>query len=328
MKHTQFAIRLKAARAIRSLSLEQLARTIRQPITKQSLSRYESGVMKPKPTMLAAIAEALDISCAYFEGNSMHLDVSMLRASSGFSLSETDYARIDAILTYHTEQFLKKEQLTGMQADFDNAFSLPQVTCTADAMMAADALRRHWHQGDGPIASVLRLCERRGIKLFNAELPDNVYGLSTWADGRFPLMLLDMRQEKTTVERLRFTTAHELGHLLLKFSEGDDVEKLCNKFASCFLLPGHTLIEELGSSRTELCLEELIDLRELYGISVAALVHEAHDLRIISRQHYDWWFDEIIKKNLHEEGWGHYAFPETLGKERRMNARLDAVHNR
>lgn len=323
MNRTLFSTRLKVARTIRRISLEQLAQLIKQPVTKQSLSRYESGIMKPKPALLAAIAQALDISSAYFEGNNLHLDPSKLRTSSGAKLTEPDVAKITSILSYHTERFLKKELRTNMQGHFGTSLQLPAVSKFSDALKAAHELRQHWHCGDGPIASILRLCERRGIKIFDSELPDHVFGLSTWADRCHPLMLLDMRPSKTTVERLRFTAAHELGHLLLTFPEGVQIEKLCNQFASCFLLPGQTLIEELGgSSRDEIYLEELIDLRELYGVSIAALVHEAHDLHIISRQHYDWWFDTIIKHNLLEEGWGHYAFPETLGKEKRMNARL------
>lgn len=323
MNRTLFACRLKAARTIRRMSLEQLAQLVQQPVTKQSLSRYESGIMMPKPALLAAIAQALDISCAYFEGNNLHLDTTMLRTSSGAKLTDPDLDNITSILSYHTERFLNKELKTNMQGHFDPSLQLPAVNQFSDAMKAAHKVRQYWHCGDGPIASVLRLCERRGIKIFEAELPDKVYGLSTWADERHPLMLLDMRPSKTTIERLRFTAAHELGHLLLNFPESAPIEKLCNQFASCFLLPGHTLIEELGGrSRNEIYLEELIDLRELYGVSIAALVHEAHDLHIISRQHYDWWFDTVIKRNLLEEGWGHYAFPETLGKEKRMNARL------
>ena len=72
--------------------------------------------------------------------------------------------------------------------------------------------------------------------------------------------------------------------------------------------------------KTPISLEELIDLRELYGVSIAAQVHEAWDLRLISRQHYDWWYEELIKKNVKEEGWGSYRFPETLGREKRMRA--------
>ena len=112
-----------------------------------------------------------------------------------------------------------------------------------------------------------------------------------------------------------------LPHFLFNFPEDVDEEKMCNKFASIFLFPEKTFKQEIyGSHRKELYIEELIDLRQAYGISVAAIVHEAYDLGIIDRDHYIYWFESIIKDNPREEGWGEYLFPETLGKENRINA--------
>lgn len=77
--------------------------------------------------------------------------------------------------------------------------------------------------------------------------------------------------------------------------------------------------------REQLTLEEMIDLRELYGISIAAQVHAAWDLRMISREHYDWWYDENINKNRLENGWGVYSFPETIGREKRVNSIIKSL---
>lgn len=51
-----------------------------------------------------------------------------------------------------------------------------------------------------------------------------------------------------------------------------------------------------------------------------AMVHQAHDLGIIGREHYDWWYDEMIKKNPREEGWGQYDIAETIGRENRIKS--------
>ena len=228
---------------------------------------------------------------------------------------------IEALLSFKAEQYLRTEHQIGMQTHFVNPLEGVSVSNLEEVIEAADLLREQWHCGDGPIPSVLRLMERKGIKVLNASLPDQVVGLSTWADKIHPLVLIDMGSEKTNCERLRFTVCHELGHLLLTFPDGAKVEQLCNQFASFFLFPRRTFKEEIGGDfRESLALEELIDLRELYGVSIAAQVHEAWDLRLISRQHYDWWYEELIKKNLKEEGWGSYRFPETLGREKRMRA--------
>ena len=317
----QFPIRLRLARSIMGLSLGKLSEKMGYAITKQSLSRYEAGIMKPKSDVLATLAAALDISTAYFEGTSMVLDVPMLRSSSNTSLSEEELVEIEALLSFKAEQYLRTERQIGMQAHFNNPLEGVCVSNLEEVIEAADLLREQWRCGDGPIPSVLRLMERKGIKVLNASLPDQVVGLSTWADKIHPLVLIDMGSEKTNCERLRFTACHELGHLLLTFPDGVKVEQLCNQFASFFLFPRHTFKEEIGGDfRESLALEELIDLRELYGVSIAAQIHEAWDLHLISRQHYDWWYEEMIKKNVKEEGWGSYRFPETLVRERRMKA--------
>ena len=317
----QFPIRLRLARSIMGLSLGKLSEKMGYAITKQSLSRYEAGIMKPKSDVLATLASALDISMAYFEGTSMVLDVPMLRSSSNTSLSEEELVEIEALLSFKAEQYLRTERQIGMQAHFNNPLEGVCVSNLEEVIEAADLLREQWHCGDGPIPSVLRLMERKGIKVLNASLPDQVVGLSTWADKIHPLVLIDMGSEKTNCERLRFTACHELGHLLLTFPDGAKVEQLCNQFASFFLFPRHTFKEEIGGDfRESLALEELIDLRELYGVSIAAQIHEAWDLHLISRQHYDWWYEEMIKQHVKEEGWGSYRFPETLGREKRMRA--------
>lgn len=316
-----FSIRLRQARQAAGFSLGTLAERLGRTVTKQSLSRYEKGVMKPKADVLSALSAALDISVSYFEGGNMSLDSPMLRTTAHGKLTEDDLAEAEALLAFRAERYLKSERLSGMEKRFVRPFHRLEVSCLEEAIQAADCLRKHWHCGDGPIPSIIRLMERKGIKLIDTPLPEQVMGLSTWADGEYPLVILDSRPEKTTVERLRFTAGHELGHLLLTFPTGANVEKLCNQFASFLLFPRQTFLEELGDFRhRELILEELIDLKEQYGVSVAAQVHEAWDLGLISRQQYDEWFDERIKKNITEAGWGQYNFPETLGKEKRMAA--------
>ena len=325
MTSNQFSIRLHEARQMMGLSMEKLAELTGGIITKQSISRYEKGLMLPKRVAKLALAKALNISDSYFDGTNISIDMPMLRTTSNGKLSEGELQALEAKLSFWAEQYLAKEKEAGFPTQFQNPIKGTKVSTLEDAILASSLLREKWHCGDGPIASILRLLERKGIKILSTELPDDVWGMSTWADTSYPLMVLDMRQKKTTIERLRFTAAHELAHLLLDFPVNAelDVEKRCNKFAGFFLFTRQALIEEMGGEkRDELMLEEMIDLREVYGISIAAQVHAAWDIRMISREHYDWWFDEKIKKNRLEVGWGEYIFPETIGKERRMEVRI------
>lgn len=326
MKNKIFGIRLHEARLMTGWSMEQLSEKTGRKIAKQSISKYENYQMMPRQGTIAALSAALDISPEYFEGSNIRIDMPMLRNTLNTTLSPTDSARLEAMLSFWAEQYIKAEEKTNMKTPFINPLKDILAEDISDVSTAASLLRTAWHCGDGPIPSLLRLMERKGIKILDKKLPGGVLGLSTWADDRYPLVAIDMSHEKHTPERLRFTAAHELGHLVLNIPQDTDDakrEKLCNMFAGCFILPKDTLIEELGGShRDSLTLEELVDLHEVYGVSIAALVHEAWDFGIIPREHYDWWYNERIKKNRKEIGWGAYLYPETIGREKRVKSNI------
>ena len=316
-------IRLREARNMCGYSLDQFVKAADVCVTRQSIYNYERGVMQPKPEMVKMFADTLGVSEHYFYGNSTKIDIPMLRTTGDDLLSEEELQHFEVMLSYWAERYLLMEKKVGLKSDFSNPLADITVSTLDDVILAADRLREVWRCGSGPLPAVLRLMERKGIKILSTELPDGILGLSTFADESHPLIVVDMRPQKTTIERLRFTACHELAHILLHFSDDCNVEKMCNKFANFFLFPKQTFIEEMGAEHSnQLTLEEMIDLKELYGISIAAQVHAAWDLRMISREHYDWWYDEMIKKNQLEEGWGIYSFPETIGREKRVEARM------
>ena len=326
MNTSIFSIRLSQARLMNGWSMDQLSEKTSRKVTKQSISKYEKGLMLPKKDTLAALSSALDISIDYFLGTGMSIDTPMLRKAFNGYVSDEEVTKLESMLAYWSEQYITAESKAGMLTCFVNPLKDKVVSTIEDACDAADSLRRAWNCGDGALPSVLRLMERKGIKILDRQLPCGVLGLSTWADHKYPLVVIDFANEKHTVERLRFTASHELGHIVLNIPrdvEPADREKLCSQFAGCFLLPKTTLIEELGGTkRARLTLDELIDLHEEYGVSVSALVHEAWDLRIITREHYDLWYNEQIHNNCKEIGWGEYLFPETLGREKRVRSNL------
>ena len=186
MPNDSFAIRLREARRMRKLSMDKLVELADFVVTKQSLSRYERGVMRPHANVLSTLAKALDVSEDYFLGTNMHIDMPMLRTTSGGKLHEDVLMAIEARLSYWTERLLAKERAASFSVEFKNPIENFQVSSLEDVIRAAGLLRQLWHCGDGPIASVLRLFERKGIRIMEDELPADVYGLSTWADNRLP----------------------------------------------------------------------------------------------------------------------------------------------
>lgn len=62
-----------------------------------------------------------------------------------------------------------------------------------------------------------------------------------------------------------------------------DKEKICNRFAGAMLIPRQSLRAELGKKRHEITLNELIEIKNSYGISVQAIMCRAADLGIVPK---------------------------------------------
>jgi Zn-dependent peptidase ImmA (M78 family) len=55
----------------------------------------------------------------------------------------------------------------------------------------------------------------------------------------------------------------------------DAIEKMCDAFAGAVLLPSEILLQEFGKNRTAISMPELRRIKELYGISIAAIMVRA-----------------------------------------------------
>ena len=336
MKEITMAQRIRSLRYLHNLSMDQLAMRFNPPISRQTIAKYEAGKMSPRYSTLKQLCRILHIDEDYIRGKySFELSVPHHRNPEKEPISDKAMEDLMVNVNSWLASYLNKERLTKPTPDFVNPLEDRVIRSRIDVEQAALALRMAWHTGDGPIASIARLAERKGIRLFNAPLPKGLLGTSMWADNRYPLIVATFNTLLTTTERLRFTIAHEIGHLLLHFADrvefecknpdDDPREKPCEIFAGNFLLPRRTLYEEIGRERDFLTLKEVIDIKEQYGVSVAAIIHQAWDLRIITRQHYDYWYDHHINKNRLEIGWGEYPVPETLGREMRLTSIVDKM---
>lgn len=81
-------IRLREARKMCGYSLDQFVKAANVRVTRQCIYNYERGVMQPKPDMVKAFANTLDVSESYFYGESTKIDMPMLRSTGDDMLSE------------------------------------------------------------------------------------------------------------------------------------------------------------------------------------------------------------------------------------------------
>jgi len=115
---------------------------------------------------------------------------------------------------------------------------------------------------------------------------------------------------------VRFTAAHELGHLLCGFPEKEGAESLCHEFAGAFLMPRDALEKALMPARRKISLWELKELKESYGISLQAIIYRARSLGLVTGRQA-----RTFRETIKAKGWQVTEPVEYRGNEQAMRLR-------
>lgn len=260
-------------RLARGLTQEDLAGLL--GVSQPTINRYEHDEREPGDEMLKQLAEVLGVTPDFLRHagtlrGAMAVDAHMRRrASARATIWRRQEARLNEYRMHVSALFeqisLHAEQII---ATFD-----PIDTDPRDAARVA---RMQWRMPVGPVNNLTGWVEAAGCVVIVEDFgTPRVDGLSQWI-GDHPVMLLNARQP---VDRLRWTLAHELGHLCLH-SEfvSTDPEREANAFAAEFLMPAEVIRPQLRN----LTPGRLADLKRQWGVSMQALVERAHQLKTIT----------------------------------------------
>lgn len=283
ISNTLFAARLKSARMLKGWSLQDLANSMNNRISRQALHKYEKGDVLPDTAMIAELAATLGVARDYFT-RSQTVELGTLEFRKQKKMPVKEQAKIVEHTKDVLSRYLELEELLGIQSGFQNPLaSWHQISSFEDVEKASVAVRNAWCLGADPIYNAIELLEDNHIKVVEAYSEDSFDGMQTWVNGSIPVIVVNMSHLKAA-DRIRFTVLHELAHLLLPLSDMGDKEKerYCHRFAAAMLFPKETAVKELGLSRTKLLIQELGVLKQQYGISIQALLYRANDLGIIS----------------------------------------------
>jgi transcriptional regulator with XRE-family HTH domain len=283
-----FGIRLASARKMAGMSLQKLADALGNVVTKQSLSKYEQGKMKPDSKLLISLSDVLGVSVDYFYAEPTiaieFRNPDYRKHSSRISVNQK--TAIEEKSKIQLEKYIELENLLNLDEKPDYFEFNKEIINLDDAVEAACKLREDWDLGYDPIPDVIATLEDKGYKVIEIEAPEKFDGLSAEVNGLKVIILNGSLYERNNC-RKRFTALHELAHHSLRFPDGMEhkkEEKLCHIFASEVLYPSEMAKKELHSERFHFYENELVLIKERWGISVSAIFHTAMRLGIIS--HY------------------------------------------
>ena len=278
-----FSERLKLARKRSGLSLRELSSNMGGMVSAQAIGKYERGEMMPSSSVAIALANAIDVTTTYLLSPTV-VSLESVEFRKLASTKVRERAMVEAAVLDHVDRYLQVEELLDIAS---NVWEVPDgapypAETVEDGELIAARVREAWNLGGGPIPSMTALLEERGIKVLKLDFPRAVDGLTCLVhrtdDTAVPVVVCSTGK---SIERQRFTLAHELGHLVMDIPAGMPEEKICDRFVSALLVPEDELVREVGRRRLDFGFGELVEIKKIFGVSAAALVIRMRDLGII-----------------------------------------------
>ncbi len=278
--------RFREARLSRGLSANDIAAAV--GITRQAVSKYETGLAEPSSQTLNAIADFLEMPISYFY---KPLSIQGGRGTTFYRSLKTNSSKAKDIMNVKSSWAAQiadilSEDIIFPEVDLPSLPDLHREYTLDDIEELAAFTRNYWKLGTAPIANMSRLLESHGVIVATIKTGHvETDACSAFINSR-PFIFLDI--EKECAVRTRFNMAHELGHLLLHgYITQVELEdkKLCkrieqeaNRFASCFLLPRNEFLADIRST----ALESFLPLKKKWKVSIQAMVYRCQELNIFS----------------------------------------------
>lgn len=269
--------RLTLARERRKLTKKALAEALK--VDQKTVIRWESGEVEPPPSIIDRMVLILAFPREFFFGPDV--DQPLSDAVSFRSLSTMPARDRDAALAASSLAFVLGDWV-------EERFSLPApdlLDCDMSAAeMASRLLRQKWGLGERPIKNMVHMLEAKGVRVFSlAEKSRHMDAFSMWRRD-VPYVFLNTMK---TAERSRYDAAHELGHLCMHRHGGPQggraAEEQANSFASAFLMPKAEVLAKLPRIQT---LNQIVEAKKYWRVSVSALNYRLHKLGITSEWQY------------------------------------------
>lgn len=276
---------LRMVRLFHGLSLQELGEDI--DVSKQFLSRLESGVEAPSLSLHDALVQRLMVTDGFFQTvDSMPITDEQCHFRKQLSTK--------AVLRQQARA--RGEMFKRIVGVLDLELDLPGYNFTESEPLSAEAIERaaercrvEWNLGFGPIANMIRVAETAGAIVVRMNQIANEIDAISFATRR-PVIALN--SEGKSACRARFGVAHEIGHFILHIGvlTGDKfTEAEANRFASAFLMPrsvfGSECARAIRGKRT-LSWATLTEIKMRWGVSKAAILYRGRQLGIFSEDLY------------------------------------------
>lgn len=283
--------RITEAREARALSMGDLADSI--GVTRQSVSKYERGIICPSIDTLQAISCRLGFPIEFFYKEDIGFSA---RSSSLFFRSNNSIAKkVKTACKYQIKWADEIKKQLEHYVDFVD-INIPTIDTNYEDLSEEDieelalTVRHEWGLGDYPLKDLIGILENQGIIV--SQFATNEYcgfkgvdAFSSWQNGT-PYIPYHSIQKSAV--RTRFSILHELGHLIMHSSISDEdsikrnivdlADRQADRFAAAFLLPSTSFPKDIHSSS----LASLEIIKSKWGAAILTIIKRCESLELLT----------------------------------------------
>jgi Zn-dependent peptidase ImmA (M78 family)/DNA-binding XRE family transcriptional regulator len=270
---------IQLARESRGLNRTELAQAI--DVTQPYISQIETGQRSPSDEVMERICTTLKYPMAFFTQRDDVLGIGM----SVFFYRKKASTKVADIRRLEAEVNIRCLQVRRLLSEVDietpmRITSLDIDEHGGDAEKIAALVRASWRLPVGPVKNLVRAIEKAGGIVFKFPFGSHeIDAVSQWPVDTPPLFFVNSH---APADRMRFSLAHELGHVVMHQTASDTMEDEANRFASEFLMPS----KDIASDLSGMTLGKAASMKPLWRVSMAALIRRARDLGRLSQQDY------------------------------------------
>lgn len=266
--------RLREIRILKRYTLEAVA--IKLEVTKQAVSKYETGKSVPATDTIKKILDFFGISRDFLTNKrDMPSYQSCIFYRKVQRTPKKELEEAEVILKWIYEIIIETGRFYPLKK-----LSIPEFPDNILIKDKAKILRKHWGLREEPIRDIVGLLEMHGFYIFTVEMQNKKIDGYSQMIGDIPVIVLN--KKKDNKDRLQFSIAHELGHLLMHtgLTEKDgyiDTEQEADEFAGCFLMPERAL----GSDLLREDASYFADLAKKWNVSPDAVAKRCKRLQLL-----------------------------------------------
>jgi Zn-dependent peptidase ImmA (M78 family) len=271
---------LTLAREARGLTRVELQK--RSGIPQSTITKIETEVRSFSDSDVDKFASALNYPASFFyRSEAQYGQGTVCHHKKRQSTPITKLRQIHASI--NVMRMASFDLLRGVEISAENTVPRMEIDDYGSPQQIAQLTRQTWQLPLGPIKSMTAAIEAAGGIVIPADFgTEKLDALSQRPSGQ-PLFFFV--SATAPGDRLRFSLAHELGHMIMHSAPSPNQEDEADEFAAEFLMPAREIEQHL----TGLTMAKLGDLKRYWKVAMQALIYRAHYLgKITDRQRRSW----------------------------------------